>query len=127
MVSCLCIEKLFPQVTRDFNEYKELSGSDLQKPSKGVKAYYYNGIIWIKDLDPLRIAHEYTHYILNSLGNSNFLTRRFLDLIDFIQDSFYHYLRYKGSRDLEARQVMIEGIHEIVEDIKMWITCEEVC
>jgi len=43
--------KLFPRVTKDFNEYRKLSGSSLQKPSSTAKGYYYNGVIWIKDLE----------------------------------------------------------------------------
>ena len=116
--------KLFPKVTKDFNEYRKLSGSSLQKPSNTAKGYYYNGVIWIKDLEPITLTHEFTHYILNSIGNTDFLIRRLFDLIDFIQDSFYHYLRYKGCRDLETKQIIIKGIHEIIEDITTWITCK---
>jgi len=114
--------KLFPKVTRDFNEYRKLSGSSLQKPSSTAKGYYYNGVMWIKDLEPLTLLHEFSHCILNSVGNTDFLIRRFFDLMDFIQDSFYHYLRYKRCRDLETKQVIIKGIREIIEDIKTWIT-----
>ena len=67
--------KLFPKVTKDFNEYRKLSGSSLKKPSSTAKGYYYNRVIWIKDLEPVTLAHEFTHYILNSIGNTDFLTR----------------------------------------------------
>jgi hypothetical protein len=116
--------KLFPKVTKDFSEYRKLSGSSLQKPSVTAKGYYYNGVIWVKHLDPLTLGHEFTHYMLNSVGNTSFLTRRLFDLIDFIQDSFYHYLRYEKCRDLETKHIIMKGIHEIIEDIKIWITCK---
>jgi len=115
---------LFPKVTRDFNEYRKLSGSSLQKPSSTAKGYYYNGIIWIKDLEPLTLLHEFTHYILNNVGNTSFLMRRFFDLVDFIQDCFFHYVRYKEWRNLEVKQMIIEGIQEIIEDITTWIMCK---
>ena len=116
--------KLFPKVTRDFNEYRKLSGSSLQKPSSTAKGYYYNNVIWIKDLEPLTLLHEFTHYILNNVGNTSFLMRRLFDLVDFVQDSFYHYVRYKECRDLETKQIIIKGIQEIIEDITTWITCK---
>ena len=116
--------KLFPKVTRDFNEYKKLSGSSLQKPSSTAKGYYYNDVIWIKDLEPLTLLHEFTHYILNSIGNTSFLMRRLFDLVDFVQDGFYHYVRYKNCRTPLMKQIMRKGILEIIEDIKIWITCK---
>jgi len=112
--------KIFPYVTTDFKEYKKLSYSMLKEPSKTAKGYYYNGVIWLKELSPLTLLHEYTHHILNSIGNEDFGTRRFFDLIDAIQDGFYHTIRYKHCRDKETRWYIKEMLKEILEDIIDW-------
>lgn len=100
---------MFFKVTRDFAEYKRLSGSSRLQPGENIMGLSYNGCIWIRNLSPTTIAHEGLHRILN-FDTKYGSIRLFFDFLDSIHDVVYHFLKYRG-----ARERIYEGLAEIEE------------
>ncbi len=89
--------KIFPKVTLSLVEYiKHAKGNYVH--SETSKGQYFNGMMWIKELNIITITHELIHHILHSIGNGNGSTRLFFDFIDTIYETLHGILFYKDWR-----------------------------
>jgi len=118
---------MFPKVTTDYKEYYRLcNGKCLgirEYPTPTAKGYYSNSIIWVRQLKPITLFHEFIHHVLHSIGNRDGGTRLFFDLIDDIQDTFYHSIRYKGWRSKRVKWIVKDIIKTSWNDWLDWMLC----
>ena len=117
---------MLPKVTTDINEYYKTSGGLIEELSPTTMGYYCNGHIWVRKLSPSTLAHEFTHHVFNSIGNGNGGTRFFLDMIDSIQQSAHHLIKYRKLMDTERKRYYIDMIKDCIRDWLNWMLCRDV-
>jgi hypothetical protein len=114
---------MFPKVTYNLEEYKELThDSKDYYPSATCKALYKDGVIWLKKPNLLSLWHELVHHFLSLIGKNDGGTVLFSDFLNIVFEAVYSLVRYPKDQKQYWKE-WFSVIKECWNDWMDWILC----
>jgi hypothetical protein len=94
--------RILPIVTTDIEEYARLTGRTNSRVQSGYETgLYFNGVIWVKSLNPKSLFHEYIHHIIGHEDDPKYVSvELYKCFLHTLWDVFYFRLtRFRVSKE----------------------------